>query len=198
MTTSISGLPDFDSGAEHVHVEPPHPRLPLCLTLKSSASTFTDPDANYSPYNDDLLTPPLTNPSLDEPPFRPAESDRTSLSMKRRHSSSRRRRIHNRACVSSGDIDQTAIFGKGCSSVRRLVFRSQSAPNLTKLLRAVVKRYNTREKETLILARNARDEAVFASRRSSLLNQPRRWYVSSPLISDNYFLCLFPIPPLWH
>lgn len=175
MTTSISGpAPDFDSVAEHV--DNPHPAFPMRPTLKSSASTFAD--SKYSPHNDDLLTPPLTNPSLDDFPFCPAESDRTSLSMKRPHSTLYRRRRYNRACVSSGDVDQPAIFNSIPLSERRRLCHSQSAPNLTKLLPGGAKRNNTREKCNLFLAKKVKDEADVASRPSSLLKQPRRWTIA--------------------
>ena len=149
--------------------------LPRRLTLKSSTSTLAD--GNHSPYNGDLLTPPLTNPSLDEPPFRPADSDRTSLSMKRRHGSShQRRRRHNRACGSSGDVDQTALFGKSPKHILSLS-RSKSAPSLADLLLAARGPNETSSKCNLRNNINTTQEAELASRRNSLPAHRRRWTI---------------------
>lgn len=160
-STSLLPAPDFDISAANADFSSSAP--PTRLVLGSSASTFAD--SNHSPYNDDLLTPPLTNPSLDEPPFRPAESDRTSLSMKRRHESSRqRRRRHNRACVSSGDVDQTALPWSESPRHIRSLSRSRSVPNL----------YGGEvgEQGTLWFATNSSHKTRLASRSSS---HPRRW-----------------------
>ena len=149
--------------------------LPGRLTLKSFASTLAD--GNHSPYDGELLTPPLTNPSLDEPPFRPAESDRTSLNMKRRHGSShQRRRRHNRACVSSGDVDQTALFSESPKHILSLS-RSKSAPSLANLLLAAPGQTETSTKGTLRNNINPTQETEPASHRNSLAPHPRRWTI---------------------
>lgn len=173
-SNSLFPAPNFDVGAATVDSFPSS--LPTRLTLKSSASTFAD--ANHSPYNDDLLTPPLTSPSLDEPPFRPAESDRTSLSMTRHHGFlPQRRRRHNRACISSGDVDQTALFHE---SPRRILFlsRSRSAPSLTNLVHFAFGRNESCNKGSSCLDANYTHDAELASRCDSLPKHPRRWTIS--------------------
>lgn len=166
-----------------------HPSaLPTRLTLKSSASTFAD--ANQSPYHDDLLTPPLTNPSLDEPPFRPAESDRISLNMKRHHGDlQQKRRRHNRACVSSGDVDQTTLLHE---SPRRILSRCRSAPVLTNLLQTAVDGDKSCKQAKLCFDAKRTHKADPASRRDSLPNHPRRWTISGKAAPTHVLTSMSP------
>lgn len=180
---------DLDGGA--ANAESFRASFPTLLTLRSSASTFAD--ANQSPYADDLLTPPLTNPSLDEPPFRPAESDRTSLSMKVRHGSSHQgRRGHNRACLSSGDVDQTALFHSESSRHIRSLSRSKSAPNLTKLVRKAFSRSDACETGTLRIATDFTREAELASHRDRLPKHPRRWTMPGKAAPTHVLISMSP------
>ncbi|KPI42784.1 uncharacterized protein AB675_2187 [Cyphellophora attinorum] len=66
---------------------------------------------NSSFHGHTLLTPPLSPASSEDVPFKPADDDVTSLSMKRRHfvPHSRERRRLNRACASSTELRGSSI-----------------------------------------------------------------------------------------
>jgi hypothetical protein len=66
---------------------------------------------NSSFHGHTLLTPPLSPASSEDVPFKPADDDLTSLSMKRRHyvPHSRERRRLNRACASSTELRGSSI-----------------------------------------------------------------------------------------
>ena len=57
-------------------------------------------------FDSNLLTPPLSTGVDERPPFIPLDSDNVSLFMKKSDKTAKHRRRLNRACASSGDVDE--------------------------------------------------------------------------------------------
>ena len=134
-----------------------------------------------------LLTPPLSSHGSDRPPFKPLHSDHVSLSMKRsaKNSKHHRRRL-NRACVSSGELNDTYRSSSTTSS--------KSWPDITRYFELLSPSTTAHIKRQWPLF-SAQDSSashtpstVSTTKRTRLPHRRRRWTVPSKA-GPTRFLC---------
>lgn len=135
-----------------------------------------------------LLSPPLSVGRFDTPPFRPADSDQTSLSMKNRRRRRRSRR-HRDGLVraSTGDTQEQPIQAHptrkrlNSTSVPDLRQKSSSQPALSAAGQFLMRQ----QLQALHVARRKDSIArsVETKRRASLPQKPRRWTMPSKAAS---------------
>ncbi|ERF72439.1 hypothetical protein EPUS_06068 [Endocarpon pusillum Z07020] len=153
--------------------------------LEGGSNRFALPENGV---DTNLLSPPLSVGHLDTPPFRPADSDQTSLSMKNRRRRRRSRRHRDGLDrASTGDTEEQPIQAHrtrkrlNSTSVPDLRQKSSSQPALSAAGQFLMRQ----QLQALHVARRKDSIArsVETKRRASLPQKPRRWTMPSKAAS---------------